>query len=70
MVTHLATEPTKESKSRIKRLRGTRKPDYRLRVDELRIFYDVSDRLVTVLAIVSKERASAWLETNAEWTHD
>ena len=40
---HLRHEPTKVSKSRIKRLRGLIRPQYRLRVDDLRVFYDVTD---------------------------
>ena len=58
---YLRHEPKKTSRSRIKRLRGLRKPQYRLRVDELRIFYDVSEDRVEVLAIVEKAKAAAWL---------
>ena len=61
METHLRHEPTKTSKSRIKRLRGLSRPQYRLRVDDLRVFYDVSNRKVEVLAIVAKADADAWL---------
>jgi len=39
--THLRHEPGKASRSRIKRLRGLRQPQYRLRVGDVRIFYDV-----------------------------
>ena len=46
--THLRHEPTKQSKSRIKQLRGVRSPQYRLRVGEFRVFYDVLDREVHV----------------------
>jgi mRNA-degrading endonuclease RelE of RelBE toxin-antitoxin system len=60
--THLRHEPQKLSKSRIKRLRGVSKPQYRLRVGEVRVFYDVRDEAVEVLAIVSKAQAQAWLE--------
>ena len=60
--THLRHEPDKLSKSRIKRLRGVRKPQFRLRVGEVRVFYDVRDEAVEVLAIVSKDQAQAWLE--------
>ena len=59
--THLRHEPEKLSRSRIKRLRGLRQPQYRLRVGDLRIFYDVTDTTVQVLAIVSKQEAGAWL---------
>ena len=59
---HLRFEPTKLSKSRIKRLRGLSRPQYRLRVDDIRVFYDVTETTVEVLAIVSKAEAQAWLE--------
>ena len=57
--THLRHEPTKVSKSRIKRLRGMAKPQYR--VGETRVFYDVRDETVEVLAIVAKRQAQEWL---------
>jgi mRNA-degrading endonuclease RelE of RelBE toxin-antitoxin system len=60
--THLRNEPTKVSKSRIKRLRGVTRPQYRLRVDEIRVFYDVVGTDVEVLAIVAKSEAEQWLE--------
>ena len=60
--THLRYEPGKTSKSRIKRLRGMRRPQYRLRVSDIRVFYDVTDEAVEILAIVPKEEAAAWLE--------
>jgi mRNA-degrading endonuclease RelE of RelBE toxin-antitoxin system len=59
--THLRHEPTKVSKSRIKRLRGMAKPQYRLRIGETRVFYDVRDETVEVLAIVAKRQAQKWL---------
>jgi mRNA interferase RelE/StbE len=59
---HLRFEPTKLSKSRIKRLQGLDQPQYRLRVGEIRVFYDVTDTKVHVLAIVSKAEAQAWLD--------
>lgn len=59
--THLRHEPTKASRSRIKRLRGLRRPQYRLRVGEIRVFYDVAGSTVEVLAIVAKSEAQAWL---------
>jgi mRNA-degrading endonuclease RelE of RelBE toxin-antitoxin system len=58
---HLRHEPEKVSRSRIKRLRGLRRPQYRLRVDEVRVFYDVSGATVEVLAIVAKSEAESWL---------
>ncbi|UPJ49653.1 type II toxin-antitoxin system RelE/ParE family toxin [Bradyrhizobium sp. 200] len=59
--THLRQAPEKASRSRIKRLRGLRRPQYRLRVDEVRVFYDVSGTTVEVLAIVAKSEAESWL---------
>jgi len=59
--THLRHEPTKTSRSRIKRLRGITRPQYRLRVEEVRVFYDVSGSTVKVLAIVTKSEAESWL---------
>jgi len=59
--THLRHEPTKTSRSRIKRLRGLSRPQYRLRMDEVRVFYDVSGSTVQVLAIVAKSEAESWL---------
>jgi mRNA interferase RelE/StbE len=59
--THLRHEPEKTSRSRIKRLRGLLRPQYRLRVGEVRVFYDVSGTTVEVLAVVAKSEAQSWL---------
>lgn len=59
--THLRHEPTKTSRSRIKRLRGLSRPQYRLRIDEVRVFYDVTGSTVEILAIVVKAEAESWL---------
>ncbi len=58
MERHLVHNPTKESKSRIKRLRGISKPDYRLRVGDYRIFYVVDEaaRRVDILRIMHKDQ--------------
>ena len=61
MERHLRHEPTRVSKSRIKRLRGMSQPQFRLRVGEIRVFYDVTSEAVEVLAIVTKEEAARWL---------
>lgn len=62
---HLTYEPEKESKSRIKRLQGYRRPQYRLRIDEIRAFYDVlyetEGSMVEILAIREKADAMQWL---------
>ena len=59
---HLRYDATKTSRSRIKRLRRLKQPQYRLRVDDIRVFYDVTDEAVKILAIVPKAEAIAWLE--------
>jgi mRNA-degrading endonuclease RelE of RelBE toxin-antitoxin system len=64
--THLRHEPEKTSRSRIKRLRGLRRPQYRVRVGEVRVFYDVSGTTVEVLAIVAKSEAESWLAQFAD----
>ncbi len=61
LAAHLRHQPTQVSKSRIKRLRGLQHPQYRLRVDDIRVFYDVQDQVVDVLAIVDKTEAAVWL---------
>ena len=58
----LRHSPTKTTKSRIKRLRGVSRPEFRLRVGDVRVFYDVAGRTVQILAIVDKTEASAWLK--------
>jgi mRNA-degrading endonuclease RelE of RelBE toxin-antitoxin system len=63
--THLRHEPTKVSRSRIKRLKGIDRPQYRLRVGEVRVFYDVTESTVEVLAVIEKSEAEQWLSTNA-----
>jgi mRNA interferase RelE/StbE len=59
---HLRFEATRVSRSRIKRLRGLSRPQYRLRVGDIRVFHDVTETEVEVLAIVEKAEAEAWLE--------
>jgi mRNA-degrading endonuclease RelE of RelBE toxin-antitoxin system len=63
---HLRHEPWKVSRSRIKRLRGLRRPQYRLRIDEYRVFYDVVEMTVQILAIVHKPEAERWLRQFGE----
>ena len=61
MERHLQRNPTRESKSRIKRLRGVRNPDYRLRVGDYRVFYMVDEhaRRVDVLRVMHKDQTLA-----------
>ena len=62
MEMHLRYQPAKTSRSRIKRLRGLSHPQYRLLVNDIRIFYDVSGATVEVLAVVSKADVPNWLK--------
>ena len=64
MEKHLTHEPTKESRSRIKRLRGVSEPDYRLRVADYRVFYSVreQERRVDVLRIMHKDETREYYE--------
>lgn len=63
---HLRHEPARTSRSRIKRLRGLRQPQYRLRVGEVRVFYDIVGSTVEILAIVAKSEAEQWLSQFGE----
>src|SRR5580704_11807661 len=64
---HLRHQPTKVSKSRIKRLRGFSHPQCRLRVgDDIRVFYDVTKEAVQILAVVAKSAADEWLSEQGE----
>ena len=58
MERHLQHDPTKESKSHIRRLRGITNPDYRLRVGDYRVFYVVDEdaRRVDVLRVMHKDQ--------------
>jgi mRNA interferase RelE/StbE len=64
--THLRDEPTLVSRSRIKQLRGLSRPQYRLRIGEVRVFYDVSENGVEILAIIPKSEADQWLKQFGE----
>jgi mRNA interferase RelE/StbE len=58
---HLRHAPEFISKSRIKRLRELQWPQYRLRVGEWRVFYDVAEGEVAIRGVVKKSEASEWL---------
>ena len=59
---HLRHEPTRVSRSRIKRLRELAQPQYRLRVHEIRVFYDVGEGEVYIHAILLKSMVEQWLK--------
>lgn len=56
METHLAWEPIKVSRSRIKLMAQPFWCQYRLRIEDFRVYYDVNEenRTVTVLRILGK----------------
>jgi mRNA-degrading endonuclease RelE of RelBE toxin-antitoxin system len=58
----LRFEPERVSKSRIKRLRKMKHPQYRLRVGEYRVHYDVTAGRVVIVSVVLKSDAEIWLQ--------
>jgi mRNA-degrading endonuclease RelE of RelBE toxin-antitoxin system len=58
----LAVNPALESKARVKKLREPAPAQYRLRVGEFRVFYDVAEDHLDIIMILSKEDAVAYLE--------
>jgi len=59
---HLTHQPRKTSKSRIKKLEDIESPEYRLRIDEFRVFYDVVENDVVILAVLLKKDSVQWLK--------
>lgn len=57
----LGVNPTTESKARIKRLREPAPTEYRLRVGEFRVFYDVDQDTVLVIQVLSKQDSLEYL---------
>ena len=64
MIKYLTNVPSRPIKTRIKRLVGIRKPQYRMRIGDLRIFYDVNKKAkrVEILGFVPKSLAERWLK--------
>lgn len=63
---YLTHQPTAVSKSRIKKLRDLKLPQYRLRVDAIRVYYDVFDDHVIVYGIISKSTSTDWLNEKGQ----
>ena len=63
---HLRFSPGKTTRTRIKRLRGLSHPQYRMRINDVRVFYDVAEHRVEILAIIPKSRAADWLAAYGE----
>jgi len=56
--THLRFEPERLSRSRIKRLRGPTAATYRLRVGDYRVFYDIVEEEMIVIAVLHKQETA------------
>ena len=63
---HLRHQPLKTSKSRIKKSQGISRPQFRLRIDKVRVFYDVNEGTVEILAIIPKIETQEWLKQYGE----
>jgi mRNA interferase RelE/StbE len=63
---HLRHEPDRVSRSRIKRLRGRNAAAYRLRVGDFRVFYDVAEAEVVVIAVFHKRDTTAFYREEAK----
>ena len=57
----LTTNPTTTSKARIKRLRQPAPTEYRLRVRDFRVYYDVDQQAVYIVQILSKKDSISYL---------
>jgi mRNA interferase RelE/StbE len=63
---HLRHEPSRTSRSRVKRLVDIASPQFRLRVGEIRVYYDIVEAQVSVLAIVRTSASKEWLARYGE----
>ncbi len=68
MEKYLRDESVKTIKTRLKRLKGLKRPQFRLRVGDIRVYYDVNahEQRVEVLGIVNRSRAEPWLKRRGE----
>jgi mRNA interferase RelE/StbE len=57
----LSVNPTVVSRTRIRRLREPAPTQYRLRVGEFRVFYDVEEAAVLVIQILGKQESIDYL---------
>jgi mRNA-degrading endonuclease RelE of RelBE toxin-antitoxin system len=58
----LSTEPTREMKTRVKRLIGFSPPLYSLRVGDYRVYYRVTLQYVVILSVSHKKDSDRWLK--------
>lgn len=59
----LSVNPTLESRARVRRLREPAPTQYRLRVGDFRVFYDVAGERVDIIRVLSKEEAAPYTES-------
>jgi mRNA interferase RelE/StbE len=66
--THLRFEPAKESRSRIKKMNQPFWSQYRLRVEDFRVYYDLDEEkgIIGIIRILKKGQR----ETTKEPTHE
>jgi len=64
MLKYLETIPDEPHGTRIKKMEYIEQPQYRLRVGDYRIYYDIEGSTVIVLGIVHKKNAEKWLNSN------
>jgi mRNA-degrading endonuclease RelE of RelBE toxin-antitoxin system len=57
----LMANPTVVSKARVKQLRDPAPTQYRLRVGEFRVFYDVAEEAVLIIQVLSKQASLHYL---------
>ena len=64
----LTVNPTLQSKARVKKLRRPAPTQFRLRVGDFRVFYDVDEvsKIVSVVQILSKADSFRYLEGSHE----
>ena len=58
---YLRHTPTAISRSRIKKLRGLRQPKDQLRVQDVRVYYEVEQASVQMLGVIAKSDTHRWL---------
>ncbi len=64
IVKYLENIPDEPHGTRIKKMEHLEQPQYRLRVGDYRVFYDVENQDVIVLGIVHKKKTEKWLRSN------
>lgn len=64
---HLSEEPEKVHGSVIKRLRGKQDATFRLRVQDYRVFYDVSEDKVEIIQVLHKSETPSFYQEENKW---